>query len=91
MFQSCVTVPGSFDSRVPSCDCLAHSFGNAADRPERVPVYPSDMTDAEWAVVRDAMPVPAVGGVMDECHPPRNCDNRQEAQAGIPSTYRAND
>ncbi|MFF4796669.1 IS5 family transposase, partial [Streptomyces sp. NPDC001276] len=38
---------------------LAHRFGNAADRPERVPVYPSDMTDAEWAVVRDAMPVPA--------------------------------
>lgn len=48
-----------FNSVVPSCDCLAHRFGNAADRPERVTVYPSDMTDAEWAVVRDAMPVPA--------------------------------
>jgi transposase len=59
LFQSCVTVPVSSNSRVSSCDCLAHRFGNAADRPERVPVYPSDMTDAEWAVVRDAMPVPA--------------------------------
>ncbi|GAA3814999.1 IS5 family transposase [Streptomyces chiangmaiensis] len=59
MFQSCVTVPVSSIYRVSSCDCLAHRFGNAADRPERVPVYPSDMTDAEWAVVRDAMPVPA--------------------------------
>ncbi|CAM5511747.1 DDE transposase [Streptomyces canarius] len=59
MFQSCVLVPVSSNSRVSSCDCLAHRFGNAADRPVRVPVYPSDMTDAEWAVVRDAMPVPA--------------------------------
>jgi len=59
LFQSCVTVPVSSNSRVSSCDCLAHRFGNAADRPERVPVYPSDMTDAEWAMVRDAMPVPA--------------------------------
>ncbi|MER5669148.1 transposase [Streptomyces mirabilis] len=57
MFQSCVTVSVSSNSRVSSCDCLAHRFGNAADRPERVPVNPSDMTDAEWAVVRDAMPV----------------------------------
>ena len=41
-----------------SCDCLAHRFGNAGDRPYRRPKYPSDMSDAEWAVVRDAMPVP---------------------------------
>ncbi|GAA2344846.1 DDE transposase [Streptomyces caniferus] len=41
-----------------SCDCLAHRFGNAGDRPQRRPRYPSDMSDAEWAVVRDAMPVP---------------------------------
>ncbi|MEU9481137.1 transposase [Streptomyces sp. NPDC048191] len=59
LFQSCVTVPFSSNSRVSSCDSLAHRFGNASDRPERVPVYPSDMTDAEWAVVRDALPVPA--------------------------------
>ncbi|MEU5439109.1 IS5 family transposase [Streptomyces sp. NPDC020719] len=51
----------SFESNsAPSaCDCLAHRFGNAADRPERVRRYPSDMTDAQWAVVRDALPVPA--------------------------------
>lgn len=59
MSQSCVPVPVSSNSRVSSCDCFAHRFGNAADRPERMPVYPSDMTDAQWAVVRDAMPVPA--------------------------------
>ncbi|MER7897631.1 transposase [Streptomyces sp. NPDC096046] len=40
------------------CDCLAHRFGNAADRPYRRPGYPSDMSDAEWGVVRDTMPVP---------------------------------
>jgi hypothetical protein len=59
LFQSWVTVPVSSNFRVSSYDCLAHRFGNAADRPERVPVYPSDTTDAEWAVVRDVMPVPA--------------------------------
>jgi transposase len=47
------------NSRVSACDCLAHRFGNAADRPNRAWTYPSDMTDEEWAVVRDAMPVPA--------------------------------
>ena len=59
MFQSCVTVLVPSNSRVSSCDCLAHRFGNAADRPNRVRRYPSDMTDAEWTVVRDALPVPA--------------------------------
>lgn len=48
-----------FNSVAPSCDCLAHVYGNAADHPDRVRRYPSDMTDEEWAVVRDAMPVPA--------------------------------
>ncbi|MEU1543910.1 IS5 family transposase [Actinacidiphila glaucinigra] len=33
-------------------------YGNAADRPHRVRRYPSDLTDAEWAVVRDLLPVP---------------------------------
>ncbi|MCX4580311.1 transposase [Streptomyces sp. NBC_01571] len=37
-------------------DCLAYRFGNAADRPDGVPQYPSDTTDAEWAVVREAVP-----------------------------------
>lgn len=41
-----------------SCDCLAHVYGNAADRPERARAYPSDMTDAEWAEVRASLPVP---------------------------------
>ncbi|TDT94130.1 transposase [Streptomyces sp. 846.5] len=45
-------------SAARECDCLAHRFGNAGDQPYRRPRYPSDMTDAEWAVVRDAMPVP---------------------------------
>ncbi|MEU5386633.1 IS5 family transposase [Kitasatospora cineracea] len=42
-----------------SCDCLARQLGNARDRPCRRSRYPSHITDAEWAVVRDAMPVPA--------------------------------
>src|SRR4051794_35185795 len=41
------------------CDCLAHVYGNAAGQPDRVGTYPSDMTDAEWQVVRAALPVPA--------------------------------
>jgi hypothetical protein len=32
------------------CDCLAHRYGNAADRPERRPVYPTDLTDGQRAV-----------------------------------------
>ncbi len=47
------------NSRVSPCDCLAHVYGNAADRPDRKRAYPSDMTDAEWAAVRDQLPVPA--------------------------------
>ena len=35
-----------------SCDGLAHRFGNAADGPDRTPSYGSDMTEAEWRVVR---------------------------------------
>lgn len=41
-----------------SCDCLAHRFGNAGGHPSREPRYPSDMTDCEWAAVRDLLPVP---------------------------------
>jgi transposase len=46
-------------SFTPGCDCLAHRFGNAADNKSRQRRYPSDMTDAEWAVVRPLLPVPA--------------------------------
>ena len=73
--------PVVFNSVRSSCDCLAHRFGNAADRPDRVPAYGLDMTDAQWAVVRDALPVPAWmegrGGqpegychrqMLDQCH-----------------------
>lgn len=41
-----------------SCDCLAHRFGNAADNGTHERRYPTDMTDAEWAVVRPLLPVP---------------------------------
>jgi transposase len=46
-----------------SCDCLAHRFGNAADRAMRIPVYPTDLTDAQWALIVPLIPVPAwMGG-----------------------------
>lgn len=59
MPQLYVLTPVEFNSAAPSCDCVAHRFGNAADHPERVRRYPSDMTDGEWAVVRPLLPVPA--------------------------------
>jgi hypothetical protein len=58
MPQSSVSAPVASNWPSPSCDCLAHRFGNAVDRPDRRPAYPSDMSGREWAVVRDAMPVP---------------------------------
>ena len=51
------STPAQFNSSVVSCDCLV--YGKAADHPDRVRRYPSDMTDAEWAAVRPLMPVPA--------------------------------
>lgn len=58
MLQSSVSASMSSNQASLECDCLAHRFGNARDRAYRRPRYPSDMSDAEWAVVRDAMPVP---------------------------------
>lgn len=54
------SVPVSVESNpdTPSCDCLAHVYGNAVDHGERVRHYSSDMADQEWAQVRAAMPVP---------------------------------
>ncbi|GAB2751608.1 IS5 family transposase [Streptomyces bullii] len=52
-----ITGDGSSPS-TPGCDCLAHRFGNAADRPGRRARYGSDLSDAEWALVRDLLPVP---------------------------------
>ncbi|EFE67116.1 conserved hypothetical protein [Streptomyces viridosporus ATCC 14672] len=53
-----VVVVAESSSPTPGCDCLAHRFGNAADRPERRPRYDSDISDAEWSRVRDLLPVP---------------------------------
>lgn len=58
MPQLYVLAPVKFNSAAPSCDCVAHRFGNAADHSKRVRRYPSDMTDSEWAVVRPLLPVP---------------------------------
>ncbi|QIY59063.1 IS5 family transposase [Streptomyces sp. RPA4-5] len=58
MPQLYALAPVEFNSAAPRCDCVAHRFGNAADHPERVRRYPSDMTDAEWAAVRPLLPVP---------------------------------
>ncbi|MBB4928648.1 transposase [Kitasatospora kifunensis] len=57
--QSFAFTPVSSNSRVSSCDCLAHVYGNAADHGERARRYPSDMTDAKWQTVRPLLPVPA--------------------------------
>ncbi|GED88847.1 hypothetical protein TNCT6_59320 [Streptomyces sp. 6-11-2] len=56
MPQSSVLVPDESNSAAPLCDCLAHMFGNAVDRPGRQHQYPTDMTDAEWAEVRSLLP-----------------------------------
>jgi transposase len=53
-----VSMAGQSSSVTPGCDCLAHRFGNAAGNGFRRRRYPSDMTDAEWAVVRPLLPVP---------------------------------
>ncbi|MEV5011542.1 transposase [Streptomyces sp. NPDC055692] len=58
MPQSSVPMAGQSNSAAPSCDCLAHVYGNAADRPERKRRYPTDMTDAQWAAIRPLLPVP---------------------------------
>ncbi|MFD7944333.1 IS5 family transposase [Streptomyces sp. NPDC059744] len=59
MSQFYAVSPVEFNSMPSVCDCLAHRFGNAADHPDRVRAYGTDMADAEWGEVRDALPVPA--------------------------------
>lgn len=59
MSQLYVATSEESSSSTPECDCLAHRFGNAADHPGRRRRYGTDMTDAEWVVVRAALPVPA--------------------------------
>ncbi|MGW3951045.1 IS5 family transposase [Streptomyces sp. NPDC004752] len=63
---------GESTSVTPECDCYVHRFGAIAPGC-RLPRYPSDMTDAGWAEVCAAMPVPAWlegrGGRPEEhCH-----------------------
>jgi transposase len=57
---SLLYAPAAADAsrRAGTCDCLAHRFGNAADRPVRRPVYPTDLTDTQWAVLAPLIPVP---------------------------------
>lgn len=64
-----------FNSPAVSCDCFAHVYGNAADHPDRVRRYPSDMTDAEWAAVRPLLPVPA--WLQGRGGRPESCCHRQ--------------
>lgn len=59
MSQSFARASAESNSLSRSCDCLAHVYGNAADWPDRTPCYTSDMTEAEWQVVRASLPVPA--------------------------------
>ncbi|TWF90602.1 hypothetical protein FHX80_1317 [Streptomyces brevispora] len=54
---SSISMPAS-TTVTPGCDCYVHRFGSIAPG-RRARCYPSDMTDAEWAEVRSAMPVPA--------------------------------
>lgn len=59
MSQSVALASVESNGPFPACDCLAHRFGNAADRPDRVRCYGSDLTEAEWQVLRPLLPVPA--------------------------------
>jgi transposase len=49
---------GESTAITPGCDCFVHLYG-AIPGGHRAPRYDSDMTDAEWAVIRVAMPMPA--------------------------------
>ncbi|GAA1218275.1 hypothetical protein GCM10009578_071020 [Streptomyces rhizosphaericus] len=58
MPQSPVSVIRQSNWAAPSCDRLAHVYGNAVDRSERQRRYPTDMTDGEWAAIRPLLPTP---------------------------------
>jgi transposase len=49
---------GESTAVTPGCDCYVHLYG-AVPNGHRAPRYDSDMSDAEWAVIRVAMPMPA--------------------------------
>lgn len=74
MPQSFALAPVESNAPSRSCDCLAHRFGNAVDGPYRGRCYGSDLTDAEWQVIRPLLPVPAWfqgrgGRPEGYCHP----------------------
>lgn len=80
------------NSLPPSCDCLAHRFGSAADGPERTSSYVSDVTEAEWRVLRPLLPVPAwlegraAGGQFPPCDARRGAlCGRQRREVGQPA------
>lgn len=70
-------------------DCLVHVYGNAADHPDQVRRYPSDMTDAECADIRPLLPVPARPGQAFSNSPhqvaPCNLVGTDDAQLRPPS------
>jgi transposase len=45
--------------RAAGCDCLAHRYGNAYDRPARARAYPTDLTDGQWEQIASVIPLPA--------------------------------
>ena len=59
LVSHCAVFAPSASSSGMSCGCLAHRLGNAADQPDRTRRYGSDLTDAEWAIVRPLLPVPS--------------------------------
>lgn len=71
MSQSRVPVPVQSTAGTWECGCLAHWFGNAADNRLLEFRCPSDMTDAEWVVVR---PVP--GWMQGQGGPPETYCHR---------------
>ncbi|MFE3760877.1 transposase [Streptomyces sp. NPDC059104] len=58
MSQRYAFVQAGSSPHTPSCDCLAHRFGNAADNGTRERRHPTDMTDAQCAVVLPLLPLP---------------------------------
>ncbi|MGW4736349.1 transposase, partial [Streptomyces shenzhenensis] len=86
MSQSCVPMLVQSTAGTRECDCLAHRFGNSADNALHERRYPTDMTDAGWAVVRPLLPAPGWmrgrGGqpeaychraMLDQCREVRAC------------------
>ncbi|WRZ00401.1 hypothetical protein OG889_40415 [Streptomyces sp. NBC_00481] len=63
------------------CDCYVHQFGAIAPR-RRESYYETDMSDAEWALVRALMPMPAWMESRGGC-PEAYCHRDMEDEAGF--------